>query len=468
LKRLLLASLLLLPLLSCSTHRSPATNLGTGGGTGPGLVTSRAILENGLVVVAVERRKLPIFHADLIVMAGSAYEAEEKAGTANLTANLLSKGTTGRTATEIAEEIDYTGGSIDVSCGRVTTVGSAQVLSEHAPLAMDLLKDMFVHPGFADEELARQKARIVSEITRGKEEPFQVVSDAFQEMVYSGSSLERPVAGYENTLRGIERKDVVGFHEKYYLPNNSVLVVVTDRSASDIIEMSKQYFGSWERRELEAPPVTAPESAAGKSVRLIDMDVNQSYIALGNLGLKRSDADYNAVVVMNYILGGGGFVSRIMKSIRARQGLAYSAYSYFVPGPYYRGYFRAGLQTKLGSTSQAVNSLLAEIRRIREELVTEEELEDAKSYFEGSLPRRQETYGQIADLFVDKEIYGLTEDYWVKDLEEIRSLSREDIRRVAEKYLDPENYVLAIATNVDSLTLEVEGITQDMIEISVP
>ncbi len=467
-KKPLVLSAVLLFLLSCSTHRSPGTKPASLGDPGPRMVTSSATLENGLVVVAVERRKLPVFHAELIVMAGSAYEAGEKAGTANLTANLLNKGTTERTASEIAEEIDFTGGSIDVSCGRVTTVVSAHVLSEHAPLAMDLLKEMSAHPVFADDEVAREKARVLSEIIRGREEPFRVVSDAFQEMVYSGSPLERPVAGYEKTLEAIARKDVVEFHGKYYVPNNAVLVIVTDRDTSDIIDMSREYFGSWERKEFDEPPVTTSDSLPGKPVRLVDMDVNQSYIALGHLGLKRSDPDYNAVLVMNYILGGGGFVSRITKSIRARQGLAYSAYSYFVPGPAYRGYFRAGLQTKLGSTSQAVNSLLAEIRRIREELVAERELEDAKSYFEGSLPRRQETYGQIADLFADKEIYGLRDDYWVRDLEEIRTLTREDIQRAAKKYLDPDKYVLTIATNVDSLTLEVEGITQEMIEISVP
>jgi zinc protease len=171
---------------------------------------------------------------------------------------------------------------------------------------------------------------------------------------------------------------------------------------------------------------------------------------------------------MNYILGGGGFVSRITKSIRARQGLAYSAYSYFVPGPQYRGYFRAGLQTKIESTSQALNLLLEEIRRIRGEPVTRQELEDAKSFYQGSIPRQQESYGQIADLYMDREIYGLENEYWIKDLEEIRSLTLEDIQRVAGEYLTPENYVVVIVTKVDSLRLEVEGITDDMVEKTVP
>jgi zinc protease len=161
-------------------------------------------------------------------------------------------------------------------------------------------------------------------------------------------------------------------------------------------------------------------------------------------------------------------VSRITKSIRGRQGLAYSAYSYFVPGPQYPGYFRAGLQTKIESTSQALNSLLEEIRRIRSEPVTQKELEDAQSFYEGSLPRRQESYRQIAELFADQEIYDLGDNYWVKDLEDIRSLTVDDIQRVAGEYLTPEHYVIAIATKADSLTLNVRGVTEDAIERVAP
>ncbi|MFQ5906219.1 MAG: M16 family metallopeptidase [bacterium] len=303
---------------------------------------------------------------------------------------------------------------------------------------------------------------------RRKEEPFQVVSDAYRDMVYAGSPLHKPVAGFVSTVSDIRRDDIAQFHKTYFLPNNSVVVIVADLSVEKIIDLVSLYFGSWERGDLEVPMIPVPEPTKGKSVRLVDMDINQSYIAFGHLGLKRKDPDYNAVRVMNYILGGGGFVSRIAKSIRIRQGLAYSAYSYFVPGPAYEGYFRAGLQTKTGSTSQALNSLLEEIERIRDEPVAEQELEDAKSFYEGSLPRKQETYVQVAGLFVDREIFGLKDNFWVEDLKEIRSLTREDIQRVARKYLDPDNFIVAIATKVDSLTLGIEGITKNMIEVSEP
>jgi len=430
--------------------------------------SKKTVLANGLTVIAVERHKVPVFQAELVVKAGARHDPEGKEGLANLTASLLDKGTKNRTASQIADEIDFTGGDLDISCGYITVPLSVHVLVEHANLAMELLSEMAMLPAFKEDEVERERTRILSGIMRRKENPHVVVSDAFRDMVYQGSPLEGAVVGDAKGVSGIKRNEVVEYHKAHFLPGNSVLVMVADLAAEDMIRLAEEYLGSWQMRSVGVAEMSPLQPTEGKSVRLVDMDVNQSYIAFGHLGLKRKDPDYNAVRVMNYILGGGGFVSRILKSIRVRQGLAYSAYSYFAPGPAYSGYFRAGLQTKIGSTSQALNSLLEEINRIRNEQVTDRELEDAKSFFEGSLPRRQETYGQIANLFVDQEINGLKSDYWVEDLKEIKSLTKEDIQRVARKHLDPDNFIIAVATNVDSLTLEVEGITKDMIKVTNP
>ena len=467
-KRLWIVSLAVVFLTCSCAQRVPRVEFPGAGVQTQVFASKKAILANGLTVIAVGRHKLPVFQAELIVRAGARHDPTGKEGLANLTASLLDKGTKNRTASQIADEIDFTGGGLDISCGYITVPLSVHVLVEHARLAMDLLAEMVMLPAFQKDEVERERTRILSGIMRRRENPHVVVSDAFRNMVYQGSPLEGAVAGDANGVSGIKRSEVVLYHETHFLPGNSVLVIVADLTTEDMIKLAEEYFGSWQMRSREVPEMSPLQPMEGKSVRLVDMDVNQSYVAFGHLGLKRKDADHNAVRVMNYILGGGGFVSRIAKSIRVRQGLAYSAYSYFVAGPTYDGYFRAGLQTKIGSTSQALNSLLEEINRIRNEQVTDQELEDAKSFSEGSLPRRQETYGQIADLFVDQEIYGLESDYWVEDLKEIESLTKEDIQRVARKYLDPDNFIIAIATNVDSLSLEVEGITKDMIEVTNP
>jgi zinc protease len=460
----ILGSLLL---CSCS-HRVGEPSLGQAAPPVAGLVSKSVDLPNGLKVVAVERHKLSLFHAELVIKTGAAYDSDDKAGLANITASLLDKGTQTRSASEIADQIDFTGGSMGVSCGYVTTSVSLHVLAEHDTFAMGLLSDMVMRPTFKSEELEKARSRILSDIVRSKEDPFSVTSDAFREMVYKGNPLHRPVAGYPLTLPGITREDVAGFHKTHFVPNNSVLVIVADLSTEEIIGLAEKYLGSWQRGSSTFPPIPDPEPTMGKSVRLVRMDVSQSYIGLGQTGVRRSDPDYNAVRVMNYILGGGGFVSRITRSVRVKGGLAYSAYSYFTPGTTYKGYFRAGAQTKIASTSEALNLILAEIKRIREQGVEPKELEDAKSFYEGSLPSRQESYDQIAGLFVDREIYGLRDNYWVEELKEIKVLTIEDIQKAAMSHLDPDNFVLAIATNPDSLNLSVDGISKDMVEVTNP
>ena len=462
---LLLAALLL---SSSCAHRVPQAQF-PGVGVGTQLYASKkAVLPNGLTVIAVEKHKLPVFYAQLVVKTGAAYDPEDEFGLANLVASLLDKGAGARNASDIADEVDFTGGDLEISCGYRTTRVSAHVLVDHSRLGMALLSDIVIRPNFVSNELERERNKILSQIMRTREEPFGVVNDAFRDMVYQDSPHHRPVIGDAKSLAGIKRGDLVEFHRAYFLPNNSLLIIVADLSEEEMVELTQDYFGAWQKASLKLPDVPDPTPVEGKAVRLVDMDISQSYVAFGHLGPMRRHPDYNAVWVMNYILGGGGFVSRITKSIRMKQGLAYSAYSYYPGGTHTKGYFKAGLQTKLGSTSQALNLLLEEINRIRNEQVTDQELEDAKSFRAGSLPLMWETYAQVADLFFEREICGLKENFWLTDREETKLLTKEDIQRVARKYLDPDNFIIAIATKVDSLALEVKGITKDMIKVTNP
>jgi zinc protease len=154
----------------------------------------------------------------------------------------------------------------------------------------------------------------------------------------------------------------------------------------------------------------------------------------------------------------------MLKRIRAKEGLAYSVYSYPVPGSIFRGYFLASLETKIATTSRAINMMLEVMREMREKPVTEQELAEAKSFYEGSLARRMETYPDVARLIINQEFYGLKDNYYIKDIEEIKKLTREDILHVARKYIDLNNYNIAIVTKVADLKLEIVGIDESMIE----
>jgi zinc protease len=187
--------------------------------------------------------------------------------------------------------------------------------------------------------------------------------------------------------------------------------------------------------------------AKEKKTVKIDRAITQANIILGHSGVNRENPDYYALTVMNYILGGGGFASRLVEEIRNKRGLAYSVVSFFDPGKY-PGSFQIVLQTKNSSAQQAISLSLQEMERIRKEQVSEKELEGAKKYLIGSFPLRLDTQGKLANFLTQVEYYGLGWDYPEKYPSLIRSVTREEVNRVAKKYLQPENYILVVVANL--------------------
>jgi zinc protease len=418
----------------------------------------KSILENGLTVIVAEKRDLPIFLATVAVKTGSVYDPVGKEGTANLVGRLLDKGTKERNANEIAEVIEGLGGNLSISTGRWTTRVTLSILSKHRETGLEILSDILMNPLFKEDEIEREVGKVLSEINEKKSDPNSVLDDKFREALYGDHPLGKPVEGYRESLKKIKRGDIVEFYEKFYVPNNSILVIVSDINPDDVMEIVNRYFRKWKRKELEFPEIKPPKPIMGKRVIVVDMDVNQAFIALGNLGIERKNPDFNKLRVANYILGGGGFASRFFMKIRNEKGYAYSTYSYFSPGYKFPGYFIAETETKLESASPAINLMVKLIRDIREKGVKEKELDDARSFYEGSIPRQTETYSQIAGALLEEELYGLPLYHWLEDVEEIKSFKKEDIDEVAKKYFDPDNFVLVIVANKDSLKLDIEGV----------
>jgi zinc protease len=197
------------------------------------------------------------------------------------------------------------------------------------------------------------------------------------------------------------------------------------------------------------------------------MEVNQSYVQYGYLSVRRADPEFAAIRAMNYILGGGGFVSRLTRSIREEQGLAYAVSSDFIGGSQFPGFFAASLQTKIDTTSQAIKSLFAVIDRMKQAPVSADDLTDMKRFYEGSLPRRAESYGQVAGLLIDREFFGLPDGYWESDIRHIQQLTPQEIQRLAQRYLDTDNYVLALVSKRQQLDFADAPIPPEAIQ-SVP
>jgi len=406
----------------------------------------RFITKNGMTVLLLERKALPFITVSVSVRAGSVFDPEGLSGLGNITADLLTEGTKSRSAKEISEEIDFVGGSLGSSGGIDYASASLTVLSKDRDKGFELLSDILINPAFDEKEIERARSQIRAGIISKEDDPSTVAAEAFNKILFGSHPYALPADGSLETLDRIDRKGISGFHGKYYHPNNIIMAVVGDISKKELEKLLSRHFGKWKKKEISYPENPAAKRLDKKRVEFIDKDISQANVQLGHLGIRRENPDFYAAYVMNYILGGGGFVSRLMTEIRDNRGLVYSVYSYFNPlkdpGP-----FKVGLQTKNGSAGEAIKESLSQIRVIREKGVSEKELQDAKDYLIGSFPLKFTTNSKIASYLTYMEIYNLGLDYLDRFPKIIEALTVDDVNKVARTLLDPENFVLVVVGN---------------------
>lgn len=413
----------------------------------------REVLPCGLTLLAVERHNLPIVMVTVGIKAGSIVEPGKKAGLANLTASLLTAGTKTRTALQINEEIEFVGASLDAGGEDDYITVNLSVLKKDLDLGFDLLSDVILNPSFPGDELSKKRERIKGSLRAQEEDPDFVASREFKKAVFGNHPYGRLISGSPETLDKIKRNDVVNFHAAYYAPDNAIMSVVGDITPEEIKGLIRKYFAHWLPKEIKASLLSEPGKVAKRQTITIDKDLTQANIILGHMGISRGNPDYYAVSVMNYILGGGGFSSRLMQNIREDRGLAYDIHSFFAADKY-GGSFQVGLQTKNESANTAIKEVLKEVVKIREEPVSDNELADAKSFLTGSFPLKIETSRRITGFLVAVEYYELGVDYIDKYPVYINSVTKEDVLRVAKKYLDPENFTLIVVADQKKALIE--------------
>lgn len=409
-------------------------------------------LPNGLIVLHSENHNLPIVMVTLIVKAGQMHEPEEKAGTAHLVAELLTEGTKSRSSKDISEQIDFIGASLDASAGADFTTLSLSVLKKDLGKGFELFADVLLKPGFPENELGRVRERIKGFLRQQEEDPSFLAGRAFKREIFGRHPYGRLTEGSPMTLDLIARDDLIRYHADYYLPNNSILSISGDLTSDELSALLAEHLGGWEIGGLPEKRALAVEDRRMKTVIKIDKDLTQANIILGHVGISRENPDYYAVSVMNYILGGGGFSSRLMQSIRDKMGLAYDVHSYFASFKE-SGQFQVGVQTKNESASVAIEEIRNQLQRIRKEHVSDEELSEAKAYLTGSFPRRLDTNRKIADFLASVEFFRLGENYVTKYADYINAVTKEDVLRVAQKYLDPENHILVVVADQKKVVL---------------
>jgi len=412
----------------------------------------RTVLPNQLILLFSQESSLPFVTIQLLIDSGSRRDPSGEEGLSYLTARGLLLGTSRRTVTAIHEELDFMGASLSSSSNRDYATLSLQVLKKDLEKGWDLFMDVLTQPTFPEEEIKREVEKTLAAIQSAEDQPDQVAEKEFQRTLFPHNPYGHPVDGTKESLPRMTREAMVRFYRTYYHPNNAILTVVGDISADEVKTKLLPSLAKWPKAAI--PEISFKPSFAEEEKTLkIDRGITQANIIIGQIGVSRDNPDYYALTVMNYILGGGGFTSRLVEEIRNKRGLAYSVASFFDPGKY-PGSFQIVLQTKNSSAREAITLSLQEMERIQKELVSEKELEGAKKYLIGSFPMRLNTQGKLVSFLTQVEYYGLGLDYPEKYPSLIRSVTREEVLRVAKKYLHPRNHILVIVANLKESGME--------------
>jgi len=416
----------------------------------------KVTLDNGLDVYVIEQHETPIVYVQLVIPGGTCYDTEETAGLTNLTCGLLRKGTTTRTADEIAQAIDFVGGSLGAGAGKDAITANTLVLSKHLDTGLDLLADIIMHPVFDEEEVERLKEQTVAGIMQSKSDPSTIRNQQFDKIIFGDHPYALSAIGTQETIFMLTSDDVKDFYNKYFIPNNAFMMVIGDVTPDDVIGKVKNYFGGWKMGT--APEFNFPKAPAleGRRVVLIDKpDATQSYIALGHHGVNRMDPDAFHLRVLNYILGGGGFQSRLTKNVRGESGLTYGISSSFDFNKY-PGEFSVTTFTKNESTSEVIDKILDELEAIKKEPVSMDELTECQSFYSGYIPLQFETPAQIASYIKTILLYELPMNYYTTYLKEINSATQDDLLKLAQKYINTENLLIVVVGKAEDVKTQLE------------
>ena len=403
----------------------------------------RWTLENGLTVLFLEHHVLPVVSIEAFVDAGQRYETDDQAGVAVLTGQLLDEGTSSRSGFEIARAIESVGGSLEAQ----SHGASVQVLSKDTELAMDVLSDILLHPVFDGQQLEKKRQRILGSLEGDEDNLALVAYKLFREMVYGSHPYHRPGKGYKETLCHLTKADVVAHYSSHFSPNNTILTIVGNVESARMYDNVQRYFGGWGYRERPSQQEFTIPKAEGCVRRHIVRDKEQVHLYLGHLGITRTNPDFYTLFLMDHILGlGAGFTDRVSRKLRDEQGLAYTvAANISLSAEKEPGMFMAYIGTSPGNVERSIEGFLEEMRRIRNELVLEEELELVKNYISGSYVFNFETSSQLTRYLVNVERYQLGDDFIWDFPHLIMGITIDEIQRVARQYLDPDNYYIASA-----------------------
>lgn len=419
----------------------------------------RTVLKSGPVAYVAEDRELPLVSISVTLRGGTYLDPAGKEGLADLTGYLLARGGTAtKTAEQLEERLAFLAAQLSSSYGTDRGGVSLNLLAKDLDEGLAILREVLTAPRFQDDKLKLRKDQLLSDMKTRNDDTADIEQRergflAFGEGYYANRYATKA------SLESITREDLAAFHKRWVDPRNVIVSAAGDFgkgvTRAQMVAKLDALFAKWPWKGEAAPSVPKPSHAMAPGLYVVDKDVNQGRVSVMLPALLRDDPDYDAALVMNDILGGGGFTSRITNRVRSDEGLAYSAGSGLVGGVWYPGTFRASFQSKVRTCAYATQIVLEEMKKVREADVTDEELQTAKSSFVDTLSRRFATKAQTMGVFVDEEFTGRfakEPEYYKGYAARIEKVTKADVKRVAQRLLATDKVtVLAVGKKADML-----------------
>jgi len=420
---------------------------GAAGATAQAARPSRVELPNALVVILHENHSNPTVAIQGLVKAGAIFDPPRLGGLSGFVAAMLDRGTETRTAYEQAEALESLGASLSFESGPETITVSGNALSQDLAVVLSVLADALGRPGLAPDQIEKARDELIVRVKISNENTAYVASRAANEILYpSDHPYHRPPIGTEDSLRAVTREDLAEFHATHYGPNTAVLVLAGDVDPESTIEDVRRSFLDWPKLELPPPfAVPAAPTPERPERRVVHMKgKSQMDVVCALPGIARTDPEYYAVMLANFVLGGGSLSSRLMDNLRDKQGLVYGVYSTLNAG-IGAGPIQIRAGTNPANADRTADEILKQVSRLHAEGPTETELEEAVSYLTGVFPVRLETNSGVASQLLGAELYGLGMDFIERYPAIIRGVTLEETLAAGRKYLRPAAHALALA-----------------------
>jgi predicted Zn-dependent peptidase len=403
----------------------------------------RTEFAGGLRAYVQEDHSLGLVNVTALIRFGSLDIAKEKTGLSQLlSGTLIRGGTKTKDGATIEERIDFLGGTLNFMAGERTSQLSLSVLSKDLDEGLQLFFDVLMNPEFREDAVKLARARLIEQLRQANDQPSSVLSREYERLLYGDQPLTWEPT--KVTYEGITAADLKAVHAKYFFPKNIILAASGDFTKADLKAKVDKALAAWRSHPVQfpAPVKTFPKFEPG--VYFIQKAINQGYINLGHLGIEDTNPDYFAVQVMNFILGGGSFSSRITTKVRSNEGLSYNQGSRFTYRWGLPGTFAGYVQTKSATVGYAISLILNEFDRIRREPVADAEMETAVNYYLESFSDSFQTPQATMSSFASLEMTGKPMDYYKTYRDKVKAVTKARVQEMAKKYIQPEKMAIMI------------------------